>query len=322
MKKNSLKLAVLSMVIASSFYLVGCSSTDDKVATNDFPEKNITMIVPFGAGGGTDTVGRALAKSMEKSLGNTVVVTNRTGGAGAVGMTTGANAKADGYTLTVVTREIVSLPLLNLAQITSEDFDLLGLVNLEPAIILVEKDSPYQNVKDLIEDARENEGKVKMASTAQPNFYALGIEVDQNIKFNQIPFNGAAEAIPAVLGGHVDFTIVTPGEASAQIESGQLRAIGLMDSDRVDTLPEVETLKEQGYDITSGTWRGIAVPKDTPEDVRIVLEKAVAEAVQDEDFIRIMENANTAIKFLTGEEFTEFVNNDVSTIEKIVNAME
>lgn len=314
MKKN-LFLA-LALILGLAF--TGCGDKND---AKSFPKKNIEMIVPFGAGGGTDTVGRTIAQSMEKTLGKPVVITNKTGGAGAVGMTTGAKSAPDGYTLTVVTREIVSLPLMNLAQITADDFDLLGLVNLEPAIILVAKDSKYKDAKDLIEAARQNPGSVKMASTAQPNFYVLGIEIDQNVKFNQVPFNGAAEAIPAVLGGHTDFTIVTPGEAISQIKSGQLRALGLMDEERVSTLPEVPTLKEQGYDIISGTWRGIGVPKGTPEAIKAKLAESIESGVKDPAFIDIMKKSNTSIRYMNAADFTEFVKKDEQTIKKIVDAL-
>lgn len=314
--KKALTLLVLLVLSIQSMAFFGRKSS-----TADYPTKNVNMIVPFSAGGGTDTVGRTIAQSMEKELGKPVVITNRTGGAGAVGMTTGAKSKADGYTLTVVTREIVSLPLMNLAQVTADDFDLIGLVNLEPAIILVDKDSKYQTANDLIEDARKNPGTVRMASTAQPNFYVLGIEVNQDVKFNQVPFNGAAEAIPAVLGGHTDFTIVTPGEAISQIQSGQLRAIGLLDEERFATLPEVPTLKEQGYDVVSGTWRGIGVPKGTPEEIKTKLSEAMEAAINDPAFIEIMNNSNTSIRYMNAQEFTDFVKRDEATIKEIVDAL-
>lgn len=314
--KKVLLLSVLLIMSVQSMAFFG-----KKNAAKSFPKKNINMIVPFGAGGGTDTVGRTLANSMEKYIGKPVVVTNKTGGSGAVGMTTGAKAKADGYTLTVVTREIVSLPLMGLAQIKADDFDLLALINLEPAIILVKNDSKYQTAKDLFEDARQNPGKIKMASTAKPNFYVLGIEIDQEIKFNHVPFNGASEAIPAVLGGHTDFTIVTPGEAISQIKSGQLRPIGLMDSARHPELKDVPTLKEQGFDIISGTWRGIGVPKGTPEAVKEKLADAIDKAVNDSQFKSVMAKSNTSIRYMDAEEFTTFVGNDEKTIKKIVDAL-
>jgi tripartite-type tricarboxylate transporter receptor subunit TctC len=312
------KVVVIFLVLAIS--VVSMAGLFRKKSEN-FPNKNISMIVPFSAGGGTDTVGRTLAKSMEKYLGKSIVIINKTGGAGAVGMTAGAKSKPDGYTLTVVTREIVSLPLMNLAQVKADDFDLLALINLEPAIILVKQDSKYKSAKDLIEDARKNPGTIKMASTAQPNFYVLCIEINQNVKFNQIPFNGAAEAIPAVLGGHADFTIVTPGEAFSQLKSGQLRALGVMDNERDIRLPNVVTLKEQGYNISSATWRGIGVPKDTPEQIKKILISAIDKAVKDPEFIEVMKKANTSIRYMNAKDFTEFVKSDQKVIGEIVEQL-
>ena len=233
----------------------------------EFPTKNVNLVVPFGAGGGTDAVARKLSSIAEKELGKSIVIVNRTGGAGAVGMTYGAKSKNDGYTVTMITREIVSLPLMKLSPISYKDFDLVSLINMDPAIVLVNKDSKYNSIKDLLEDAKANPGKIKFASTAKPNFYALAIEVEEGIKLNHIPYNGASEAIPAVLGNHADLTIVNPGEAIGQIKSGQLKPIGIMADKRLENLEEVSTLKEQGYDIVSGTWRGLAVPKGTIPDI-------------------------------------------------------
>ena len=132
----------------------------------DYPSKNINLVVPFSAGGGTDAVARKLASIMEKDLGKPVVIINKTGGAGAVGMTFGAKAKKDGYTVTMITREIISLPIMKLSPVTYKDFELVSLVNLDPAVLLVEKDSKYKTFDDLINDAKKNPEKIKFASTA------------------------------------------------------------------------------------------------------------------------------------------------------------
>ena len=209
-----------------------------------YPSKNINLVVPFAAGGGTDAVARKLGSLLEKELGQPVIIVNRTGGAGAVGMTYGSTSKKDGYTITMITREIVSLPLMKLSPITYKNFDLVSLVNMDPAVVLVGKDSKYQSFQDILDDAKARPEKVKFASTAKPNFYALAIENKVGVKFSHIPYNGAGEVVPALLGNHADFTLMGPGEAIGQIKSGQFRALGLMATDRIDTLPEVATVKE------------------------------------------------------------------------------
>lgn len=287
-------------------------------AAKEYPSKNINLVVPFSAGGGTDAVARKLGSLMEKELGTSVIIVNKTGGAGAVGMTYGATQKKDGYTVTMITREIVSLPLMNLSPISYKNFDLVSLVNMDPAIVLVEKDSKYKNFEDLVADAKANPEKIKFASTAKPNFYALAIENATGVKFNHIPYNGAGEVIPALLGKHADFSLVGPGEAIGQIKAGQLRAIGVMAKERLSNLPEVATLKEQGYDVVSGTWRGIAVPKGTDKAIIDKLNDSIKKSVENPEFIEFMNNSNFGIKYLNGAEFKEFIIDDTNSIGEII----
>lgn len=287
----------------------------------DYPSKNINMIVPFSAGGGTDAVARKLGSLMEKELGTSVVIVNKTGGAGAVGMTYGATQKKDGYTITMITREIVSLPLMKLSPINYQNFELVSLVNVDPAVVLVEKDSKYQTVDDILADAKANPEKVKFASTAKPNFYALAIENEAGVKFNHIPYNGAGEVIPALLGKHADFSLMGPGEAIGQIKAGQLRALGVMADARIESLPDVPTLKELGHDVVSGTWRGIAVPKGTSPEIIATLDAAIKKAVESDDFKEFMNNSTFGIQYLNGEDFEEFIINDTETIDAIVKSL-
>lgn len=286
-----------------------------------YPSKNINMIVPFSAGGGTDAVARKLGSLMEKELATSVVIVNKTGGAGAVGMTFGATQKKDGYTITMITREIVSLPLMNLSPISYKDFELVSLVNMDPAVVLVEKDSKYQTLDDLLADAKANPEKIKFASTAKPNFYALAIENEAGVKFNHIPYNGAGEVIPALLGKHADFSLMGPGEAIGQLKAGQLRALGIMADTRIESLPEVATLKELGHDVVSGTWRGIAVPKGTSPEIVAALDAAIKKSVESDDFKDFMNNSTFGIKYLNGKDFETFIIEDTATIDSIVKSL-
>lgn len=290
-------------------------------SAKEFPSKNINLVVPFGAGGGTDAVARKLANIAEKNLGKSVIIVNKTGGAGAVGMTYGAKSRNDGHTVTMITREIVSLPLMKLSPISYNDFDLVNLVNMDPAIVLVNGDSKYNTMAELIEDVKKNPGKIKFASTAKPNFYALALETKEGIKFNHIPYNGASEAIPSVLGNHTDLTIVNPGEAIGQIKSGQLKPLGIMATERLETLPEVPTLKEQGYNVVSGTWRGLAVPKGTSPEIVNKLNQAFETAVKSEEFKDFMNSSNFGIKYLNGQEFKGFIEEDTVTINEIIKTL-
>ncbi|USD58721.1 MULTISPECIES: tripartite tricarboxylate transporter substrate binding protein [Vibrio] len=308
----------MSNLLKKLFVTAGILLSTSVIAA-DYPAKNIRLVVPFGAGGGTDAVGRTLANSAKDVLGQNIAVMNRTGGAGAVGMSFGAQQRADGYTLTVVTREIASLPQMGLMQHTADDFKLIRMVNLDPAVVLVSADSPYNTINDLIAEAKKEDGAVKFASTAAPNFYLMALEKDQGIKLNAIPYNGASEAIPAVLGKHTDVTMVTPGEAIAQLRSGQLKALGVMSEERIAYIPDVPTLKEQGVDVQTGTWRGIGAPKNTPDEVIETLGKAFDQAMASPEFIEFMEKGAMTIHNLNAEEFTSFVEQDTKALGQLIN---
>lgn len=305
---------LLKTLLISAGILVSATS-----GAADYPSKNIRLVVPFGAGGGTDAVGRTIANSTKDILGKNIAVMNRTGGAGAVGMSFGAQQKADGYTLTVVTREIASLPQMGLMRHDADDFKLIRMVNLDPAVVLVPADSPYNTINDLIAEAKKAPGKVKFASTAKPNFYLMALEKDQGIKLNAIPYNGSSEAIPALLGHHTDVTMVTPGEAISQLRSGQLKSLGVMSNERIAYIPDVPTLKEQGVDVVTGTWRGIGAPKNTPQEVIDVLGKAFDQAMASEEFKSFMENGAMTIHNLNAEEFTQFVKEDTKSLGTLIN---
>lgn len=210
---------------------------------------------------------------------------------------------------------------MKLSPITSNDFELVSLVNMDPAIILVNKDSKYKNVSELIEDMKKKPNKIKFASTAKPNFYALALETKEKIKFNHIPYNGASEAITSVLGKHTDLTIVNPGEAVGQIKSGQLKPLGIMAAERLKNLQEIPTLKEQGYDIVSGTWRGLAVPKGTDPKIIKKLNQIFEKAIKSDEFKTFMNNSNFGIKYLDGMEFKTFIIQDTITINEIIKTL-
>lgn len=307
------KLLLLALALALAFTL--------PAAAADWPAKNIRMIVPFAAGGGTDLVARALASSAEKILGQPIAIINKTGGSGAVGMAEGAGSRADGYTLTMVTRELVSLPQLGTSPVGPDNFKLVALINEDPAIVLVTPDSKYASIDDIVKAAKEAPGTVKFASTAQPNFYLLGLGILTDTTYNQIPYNGAAEAIPALMGNHVEFSMTGPAEAISQLKSGQLKGLGIASSQRMEAFPDIPTLTEQGIPLVTGTWRGIGVPPKTPQAVVDKLVSAFEQATKDPDFVKFMNEKTFGIHYMNSEEFTEFAKRDWDALGEVVKAI-
>lgn len=275
-----------------------------------FPDHPVTILVPYARGGGTDFVARSIADIGEKYLEQTILVENILGSSGAAGMVEGAAAIPDGYTVTMITRELVSLPAVGVADISKDDFQLLCLLNTDPAVLAVPLDSPVDSVKTLVQEARESPGKLRFASAAKPHFYILDFERKLNVSFNKIPYNGAAPAIQAMIDGQADFALVNPGELKPWLESKKVRCIAIMDKKRSVFFPEVPTFLEQGYDVSSYTWRGLAVPAGTPAAVRNKLENAFASAAGDPAFAQALSRSYYTAAFLDAEDFSLFIDKD------------
>ena len=185
--KSKAFLLVTALVIAAGSTAWGGGKQEAK-----YPTKPIELIVSFSAGGGTDLVGRALAESLKGILKQDVVVVNKTGGGGSVGMMEGLNAKPDGYTITLFTREVVSLPILGQAPFKTFDFRFIGNVNVDPPMVVVNSKSKYKKIEDLLADIKANPEKLVFAASVVPNFYGIQLAQTANIKFTTVPFLGAA----------------------------------------------------------------------------------------------------------------------------------
>ncbi len=266
-----------------------------------FPTKSIELLVPYAAGGGTDAVSRALAQSAEKYLGQPITIINKTGGGGAVGWAEVAKSRPDGYTITMFAPNIVNLSVMGLSPVGVDDFEPICMVNNDPGVIVVSKKNAGLNPVDMLKDAKYKSGG------ENPNFYLLTIEAITKTKLQDIPYNGAAERIPAVLGGHVDFAIVNAGEAKGQLDAGELVPLAVMDPKRMQALPNVPTLKELGIDANKGAWRGLGAPKGTPKDIVAKLEEAFTKAAKDPDFTSFMEKALFNLDFKSAADFKSFM---------------
>jgi tripartite-type tricarboxylate transporter receptor subunit TctC len=239
-----------------------------------WPERPITMIVPWGAGGGTDAVARFIASEAEKELGQPINVVNRTGGSGVVGHQAIAAAQPDGYTLGLITVEITMMRHQGLTQLSYADFTPVALVNFDPNAVFVRADSPIKNTADLLAAAKANPGKLKSSGTGQGGIWHLGLAgmlVDAKLPGNAItwvPSNGAAPGLQDLVAGGIETASCSLPEARALVEAGRVRPIVLMAEKPDQLFPKVPLLKDEiGSDWTNGAWRGIAGPKGMPQQV-------------------------------------------------------
>ncbi|WP_379128337.1 tripartite tricarboxylate transporter substrate binding protein [Paenibacillus sp. sgz500958] len=275
----------------------------------DFPRKPITLIVPYAAGGGTDITARALAKATEKVLGQPVVVVNRTGGGGSVGLMEGANAKGDGYTVTFLPAELTTLPHLGLLPITYEAFKPIAQTNFDPSAITVRAESPFKTVNEFLDYAKSHPGEIKMGNAGTGSIWhlaAVTLEQGTGVKFAHIPFEGAGPAVSALMSGFVDAVPVSPAEVKKYVDEGKLRTLAINADKRSEALPGVPTLEEQtGINVGfTSTWRGLAVPKDTPNEIAELLTSAFIKGTEDEEFRAAMKMNGLGLLVKDGKGFS------------------
>jgi len=295
----------------------------DRTAAH-FPERPVTIVCPFAAGGGTDLFARGLARAAEKRLGQTVIVSNVTGGAGAVGHAAGLTARADGYTVTAVTFELASLPLQGLVPFTHEDFALLLRVNEDPAALAVRSDFPADTLEEFIALARRN-GGVQIANSGPGSVFHLAaarLAEVTGLAVTHIPFSGATPAITAVVGGHVDAVVVGPGEMQVQRDAGNLKILGVMSEERPELFSDLPTFREKGWDVVFGTWRGLAVPAGTPEATKEKLTTAFQDASTDPEFVEFARRSGLNLAVADGEAFRVAVVGQTRQIADLMDRLE
>ncbi|HZF22633.1 MAG TPA: tripartite tricarboxylate transporter substrate binding protein [Burkholderiales bacterium] len=275
-----------------------------------FPSRPVTLIVPWGAGGGTDAVARMLASLLEKDFGQPVNVVNRTGGSGVVGHQAIATAAPDGYTFGLITFEITQMHHQGLTQLNGASFTPIGLINVDPAAIQVNADSPYKTLPDLLDAIRKNPGKLKAAGTARGGSWHLslyGMLADLKIDPASVPWVPSvsnAAGLQELAAGGVDIVSGSHPEARALIEAGRVRSLAIMDEAPSQLFPRVPTLKAAaGSKWLSGVWRGIAAPKNLPKAIEERLIAAVKQAYDSKEYREFMTGRGFGMRYLPPQEF-------------------
>jgi tripartite-type tricarboxylate transporter receptor subunit TctC len=279
-----------------------------------YPERPITLIIPWGAGGGTDATGRILASMMEKQLGVPVSVVNRTGGSGVVGHSAIATATPDGYTLGVITVEIGMMHWQGLTDLTYDNYTPLVLYNADAAGLQVRADAEWQNAQQLLDAVKASPGQHKASGTGQGGIWHLalagmlqkaGIAPDAA---PWVPSQGAAPGLQDLVAGGVDIVPCSVPEAQALLEAGRVRSLAVMSAERNPAFPDVPTLKEAtGLDWTVAAWRGIAGPKDMPQEVSDKLVPLLEQIWQSQEFRDFMAQRGFGLVWRDPDGFREWM---------------
>lgn len=284
----------------------------------DYPSDNIDMIVPFSAGGGNDTFVRALQPLLEEKLGQDLVIRNIAGGGGAVGMSRAVASEPDGYTLLAASNAMLTLEAMGNVAFTHDDFDFIAKVVEEPYVIAVGGDSQYENIDDLVEAAtsgtRIKVGVSGVGSSA--HIAAVAIANRTEADFNIIPYPGGSEAISAAMGDHADAVVLGGAELRSALESGRLKALAMTYDQRSDSLPDVPTFQESGYDLTLTVWRGIAAPKGLPEEAEQKWVEAIQQIIDDGSYEETATNLGTQLAPLYGDELDAFIDQSAEVMRE------
>jgi len=283
-------------------------------AADAYPSRPILLVVPFPPGGVVELVGRPLAASMEKSLKQPVVITNKTGAAGAVGNAYVATADPDGYKILMSLSSISVIPeadkLFNRKPAYTLDQLLpIARVSADPTVLVVQSSATWKTLKEFVDEARAKPGQ--MAFSSSGIYGALHVPAEMlalaaGFKARHVPFSGGGPAVTALLGGHVQFSVQGPSAVAAHVKANRMRLLAHWGAHKLEMFPDLPSLKELGYDVEYYIWSGMFVPAKTPPPIVQTLRTVVAQAVNDVDFKNAMIKISTPIQYLDQPEFAKF----------------
>lgn len=281
-------------------------------ALAEYPERAITLIVPWAAGGGSDATARIVAQLLEGELGQPVNVVNRTGGGSVIGHTEIAKAKPDGYTLGNITTELSMFHWLGQSDLTYDDYTPIGLFNADYGAIFVGANSPYESLDQLTADLAEDSGAVSAggANIGGVNHLAWAMLVSGagGGEAFWVPSEGATPALQLLTSGVIQAAVVQFPEARALLEAGEIRPLATLGSDRNASYPDVPTVEEAaGFDVSISGWRGLAAPKGTPPEVVEKVSTALEKVTATEDFKSFMAARQFGPTYLPAEEFETYL---------------
>ncbi|MGH7833362.1 MAG: Bug family tripartite tricarboxylate transporter substrate binding protein [Candidatus Binatia bacterium] len=287
-----------------------------------YPNRPVMVVAPFPPGGVADLTARPVAAAMEKVLKNPVVVVNKTGAAGAVGMSFVANSKPDGYTLLMALSSISIIPEADKLfdrnpAYTMDQLIPIALISADPTIFVVNASRPWKSVKEFVDGAKKRPGEISFSSSGVYGTLHMAMEMFTHaagINLKHVPYSGAGPALTAILGGHVDTLASGPAVVIPQIKAGKLRPLAGWGAKRVAALSDLPTFKELGYDAEFYIWAGLFAPRGTPQAVMKNIRESVKQAVSTPEFKAAMDKLETPIAYLDAPEFQKFWDKDAKML--------
>ena len=316
-----------TLVLALGFSLAGAAGAQQGAA--NYPSKPITMVVPFSPGGVSDNVARPFAKLMGEKIGQPVVVENRPGAGGGVGMAHVSRAAPDGYTIMVTLPSVSAIPVAEKLDgrkpsYETSAFKALARISADPTVLAVHSDSPWKTFDEFVAAAKAKPGEISFSTSGIYGTTHVAMERLAHavgVKLLHVPYSGGGEQVTALLGKHVQATTQSYGNISGHIASGRLRPLVVQSATRLPSLPNVPTMKELGYDAEYYLWAGVFVPAGVPQPIFDKLRAVAREVVENEDFKRVMERMDSPIQYLDAAEFEAFWREDERHQTAVINSL-
>lgn len=310
-----------------SLFLLLCTgvlSLGTGTALAEFPEKTITLIVPWSPGGSGDMTCRILAAQMEEDLGENVVVKNMPGAGSMVGAKALADSDPDGYTLGFLGISATIAQYTSVSPVMMNEYKpVSGIIN--PSLfLLVNADTPWESLEEFVAYARENPGKIKNGNAGAgviDHLYSSEFAKVAGVEFTQVPYKGWGPSLAALAGGHIDSMFVAIGPAKAMIKAGKIRPLAIAAKERHPSYPEIPTMKEGGVDITMPFWESIVVPAGTPDKVVSVLDEAIAKAFQDPETMKKIKNSGLDVRYMDTQGIKELRQASDADVKSMVESL-
>ena len=289
-----------------------------------YPERSVKIIIPWSVGGMTDVLTRPIAKWLEDYFDVPFVVENKPGGSGIIGSLLIENAVADGYVFGTTSMSTVSAQYVSPVYPKMENVEPLAQAITIPATVTVNADSPWKTLEEYVSYAKANPGKIKNSNSgigASAHISAIVFEDKAGIELNHIPYVAYAEAVVALLGGHVDSTNIPLPDVAPHIEAGKLRMLAIASNERHPDFPDVPTLKELGIDVVMGNYSGFVAPKGITKEQIKVLEEGIGKALQDPEIRNFLIGAGFQPVYLNAEEFAKKIKDTEDSLDYLVNEL-
>jgi tripartite-type tricarboxylate transporter receptor subunit TctC len=306
-----------------SLLLVAALAVTSTGHAQNYPTKPVTMIIPFPAGGRTDVIGRIFAQSLQDALGKPIAVINKPGASSVLGSNEVSEAQPDGYTIGFFSTAAVTAQYTVPTPLSLKSFDLVAIVNADPAAIAVADSAPWKSLRDLVADARTKPGALRLGEIpgASSQIFAAGFTRAAGVEMVNVPFKGDTDGAIALAGRNIEVHFAVPVSYKSLVESKKVRILAVAADQRSPIYGDLPTFKENGVDLTIGAFHGIFVPAGTPDAVKQKLAAALKSAVNEPELKKRMGDAGAAIVFLEGDEAKAYLAKQDATYRGIIEAL-